>query len=363
MVPRSRSLLCPTIMMLALSGAVVAWASDGGPTVAVSTPVAGANAGGPAPSGEPVRASGALPAAAPAVPSDEKATSLPGLDGGASPSTGGAGGASLPGRRLAIGDPDYLPRLCDLIEREARAKGLPPSFFARLLWVESSFNPNVVSHKGAQGIAQFMPGTAALRGLADPFDPEQAIPASAALLADLKARFGNLGLAAAAYNSGEGRVSRWRQKQTFLPLETINYVVAITGIEAERWAAEDFAEPTPPAETSEAFQKDCRARKIRHLKGPGGGAGAAASAPRQPWGVQIAGDFSHAKAMRMFESVRKKHATIIGSRRPFLVSETNRSFGRKQRHNVVLGEATREGAEALCARLRKSGGFCVVVKN
>ena len=66
-----------------------------------------------------------------------------------------------------------------------------------------------VSAKGAQGIAQFMPQTADFRGLADPFDPIEALHNSASYLRDLRERFGNLGLAAAGYNAGPGRVSAW----------------------------------------------------------------------------------------------------------------------------------------------------------
>jgi len=74
------------------------------------------------------------------------------------------------------------------------------------LKAESNFNPRVVSSAGAQGIAQFMPGTAAGVGLKDPFDPAQAIPAQARLMAGLLRRFGSVPLALAAYNAGEGRV-------------------------------------------------------------------------------------------------------------------------------------------------------------
>ena len=88
--------------------------------------------------------------------------------------------------------------LCRMIEAAAATHRLPVDFFTRLIWQESSFRPGVTSRAGAQGAAQFMPGTAAERGLADPFDPEQAIPKSADLLDDLRRRFGNLGLAAAA---------------------------------------------------------------------------------------------------------------------------------------------------------------------
>jgi len=97
--------------------------------------------------------------------------------------------------------------LCRLIDNSARGQRLPVDFFTRLIWQESSFRTGVVSPAGAQGIAQFMPGTAAERGLLDPFDPEQAIPKSAELLRDHLNRFGNIGLAAAAYNGGPNRVA------------------------------------------------------------------------------------------------------------------------------------------------------------
>ena len=65
--------------------------------------------------------------------------------------------------------------LCRLIDESAKARGLPIPFLTRLIWRESSFRVGVVSPAGAQGVAQFMPGTARERGLLDPFDPEQAI--------------------------------------------------------------------------------------------------------------------------------------------------------------------------------------------
>ncbi|MBV8472544.1 MAG: lytic transglycosylase domain-containing protein, partial [Hyphomicrobiales bacterium] len=70
--------------------------------------------------------------------------------------------------------------VCRLIESSAHLQGLPVVFLTRLIWQESSFQPGAVSPAGAQGIAQFMPGTASDRGLANPFDPEEAIPKAAA---------------------------------------------------------------------------------------------------------------------------------------------------------------------------------------
>jgi hypothetical protein len=101
--------------------------------------------------------------------------------------------------------------------------------------------------KGAEGIAQFMPRTAGWHGLADPFDPIEALRHSAGYLRELRDRFGNLGLAAAAYNAGPGRVSGWLGSHRPLPGETRNYVATVTG-----WTADEWASGSPPqrAETT-----------------------------------------------------------------------------------------------------------------
>ena len=128
-----------------------------------------------------------------------------------------------------------LDLLCDTVALSAHKSGLPVSFFANLIWQESRFVFRAVSPAGALGIAQFMPGTAAAVGLKNPFDPLQALPASARLLGALFQRLGNLGLAAAAYNAGEARVSNWLSNKSGLPQETRNYVLAITGLSVEYW--------------------------------------------------------------------------------------------------------------------------------
>lgn len=125
--------------------------------------------------------------------------------------------------------------VCRALTEAADANGLPVGFFARLIWTESRFRQRVVSPVGAQGVAQFMPATAVEYGLADPFDPVQALPASARFLRKLRDQFGNLGLAAAAYNAGGGRVQDWLARRKTLPTETQNYVRAVTGHDAETW--------------------------------------------------------------------------------------------------------------------------------
>jgi hypothetical protein len=129
--------------------------------------------------------------------------------------------------------------VCGSLAEAALRNDLPAPFFIRLLFQESRFNPAVVSSAGAQGIAQFMPETATSMGVDNPFDPLQAIPASARLLRELIQKFGNLGLAAAAYNAGPKKIADWltdRRKHK-LPEETQGYVKTITGKPVENWSA------------------------------------------------------------------------------------------------------------------------------
>lgn len=131
---------------------------------------------------------------------------------------------------------DVLPDpICEAIRDAAVEHDIPIGFLARLLWQESRFRAEEVSNAGARGIAQFMPQTAVEVGLKDPFDPLQAIPASARFLRKLQDQFGNLGLAAAAYNAGGGRIEKWLSRRASLPKETRDYVKIITGHKAEAW--------------------------------------------------------------------------------------------------------------------------------
>jgi hypothetical protein len=134
--------------------------------------------------------------------------------------------------------------ICDTLAEAARSNDLPAHFFIRLLYQESSFRPSAISSAGALGIAQFMQETATDRGLDNPFDPVQAIPASARLLRDLYQKFGNLGLAAAAYNAGPKRIADWLTNKGPLPQETQDYVKAITGWPVETWT---FVQAGSPA--------------------------------------------------------------------------------------------------------------------
>src|SRR3990172_10348453 len=97
-----------------------------------------------------------------------------------------ADGVKAAALAAAGGPRRFVETVCPVMQEQAESQGLPPIFFVRLIWRESRFNPEAVSPKGAQGIAQFMPGTAADRGLIDAFEPISAIIHSASLLADLR---------------------------------------------------------------------------------------------------------------------------------------------------------------------------------
>ena len=144
---------------------------------------------------------------------------------------------------IRIGPPRTLSRsgMCLAIVSVARANDLPIPFFANLIWQESSFNVRTISSAGAFGVAQFMPKTAVEFGLINPFEPIHALNVAGKFLRKLSGQFGNLGLAAAAYNGGSGRVSNWMAKRGDLPGETRNYVSRITGRVAEQWTSNEFA--------------------------------------------------------------------------------------------------------------------------
>lgn len=271
----------------------------------------------------------------------------------------------------ATGEPPALPKsrderqayatsVCGEIATQAAGTGLPEHFFARLIWKESLFDPGAISPKGAQGIAQFMPGTARLRGLDDPFDTTKALAASAAYLAELKTTFGNLGHAAAAYNAGEERARRWIAGDGGLPYETQDYVLSITGHSAEDWKQEgaDFA--IAAIGKAGDFASQCVSLVMRELSpqlAPG------ELAPWRPWGVVLAGGFSEARALLAFRTIRNRYASVIGTEKPLVRRKKNLSMGRRAMVRVMIGRDSRAEAQKLCSKITAIGGACLVEKN
>jgi hypothetical protein len=182
--------------------------------------------------------------------------------------------------------------VCRIIDSSALAQHLPVAFLSGLIWQESNFKSDAVSPVGARGIAQFMPMTAAERGLANPNDPEAAIGKAAELLANLKQRFGNLGLAAAAYNAGAARVAGWLAGAGELPAETRDYVMTVTRHPVEDWSGLAAARLTDDAVFPDS---SC----VEHIAAVSHGKPAviANAALWLPWGGQISSGFSKGTAM------------------------------------------------------------------
>jgi len=253
--------------------------------------------------------------------------------------------------------------LCDTLVREAIAQDLPVAFFARLIWKESRLDPRALSPRGAKGIAQFMPKTAAARGLTDPYEPQEALTESAALLRDLWTQFGNVGLAAAAYNAGPKRVRAWLKGSASLPAETASYVLSITGLTAEHWSGaltrnnEEFpiVSTNPCSGLDFKIATDLPAVPLRKPPSP-----SLATTPH--WGLQLIGDTSEDRALAAYRSLREKYSSILGNRPP-LILLTRGARGSVQWVRIRVAESTRERATQLCSRLKAEGGSCLLVVN
>lgn len=263
---------------------------------------------------------------------------------------------------------DTRESICLMVESAAKAESLPLEFFARVIWQESRFQPDAVgpltrSGQHAQGIAQFMPGTASERRLLDPFDPVQALPKSAEYLNELRGRFGNLGLAAAAYNAGPRRVQDWLDGKGSMPAETRKYVVAITGSPIEDWAAAGKS-GKPPVHSNAT---SCRELMALLKRAPNPFVAELEQRVKlgadKAWGVQLAAGFSRVGAMAMYSRAIRRLGAVIGDRDPSLLGSVWRSRGTRTFYQVRIGADSRTEANDLCNRVRRAGGACLVLRN
>lgn len=248
--------------------------------------------------------------------------------------------------------------ICSEIAHWARKHELPEEFFTRLIWKESRFNPRAVSPKGAKGIAQFMPGTAKQRGLADPFNAPAAIEASALYLKELRATFGNIGLAAAAYNAGEGRAQRFKDGETGLPGETRDYVLSITGRSHVDWLKPGTSDTVKQKKGAATSCGKFAASRVA-------AAGKPSKVPRgksKEWGVVLAGGFSEENAMKSYKRIRVRF-DVLQKEQPVVMRKKNLSRGRKAIVQVAVARESRGAAQKLCRELSKKGASCVVAKN
>ena len=263
---------------------------------------------------------------------------------------------------------DAREAMCLMIESAAKAADLPLEFFARVIWQESRFRSDAIgpmtrSGQRAQGIAQFMPGTASERGLLDPFNPVQALPKSAEFLAELRDQFGNLGLAAAAYNAGPRRVQEWLAGTGPMPQETRSYVIAITGSTVEDWAKAQKGGRTPERIPTSSCRELMALLKQAPNPFIAGLEQRITLSAAKLWGVQLAAGFSRDKALAMYARAMKRLSAVIGDQDPSLLSSVMRSRGTRAFYQVRIGADTRPAADDLCNRIRKAGGACFVLKN
>lgn len=275
--------------------------------------------------------------------------------GWAAPADGGTDAPAPMARPVMTAAAAGSADVCRTIEAAARGSALDAGFFARLLWKESLFQVAAVSPAGAQGIAQFMPGTARLRGLEDAFDADAALRASAAYLAELARTYGNLGLAAAAYNGGEARLDRFLAAKADLPAETRAYVQAITGYSVDTWR------DAPPASVDlslegESFQPACVALAATR------GKATTRARPVLPWGVVIASNRDLSGAERQVNRLRNRFGDVLAGE-PVAYTSGWRPGMSRMLHYAQVGRKSRGEAQALCDRLVRAGGDCLVLRN
>jgi hypothetical protein len=265
-------------------------------------------------------------------------------------------------------DTDTSEAICLMIESAARANDLPLEFFARVIWQESRFQSDAMgplTRRGqrAQGIAQFMPGTASQRRLLDPFDPVQALPKSAEFLSELRRQFGNLGLAAAGYNAGPRRVLEWLAGTGSMPQETRNYVAAITGVTVDEWAKVGSGAKPPSA----APNTSCRELMALLRRAPNPFVRELEQRVKlgadRPWGVQLAAGFNRDIALASYGRAMTRLRGVIGDQDPSLLGSVLRSRGTRIFYQVRIGADTRPEADDLCNRIRRAGGACFVLRN
>jgi hypothetical protein len=269
----------------------------------------------------------------------------------------------------AARESDTHETMCLLIESAARASNLPLEFFARVIWQESRFQSDAVgpltrNGERAQGIAQFMPGTANERGLLDPFNPVQALPKSAQFLSELRDQFGNLGLAAAAYNAGPKRVQDWLGGSGYMPQETRIYVFAITGSSVDDWKAAGrngkLPERTQTSSCRDLVALLARAPNpfITQLERR------VTFAAAKRWGVQVAAGFNRDDALVMYARAMKVFSAVVRYQDdPSLQPLLFRSPGSSTFYQVRIGTDARREADRFCSCVRRAGGACLVKRN
>ena len=266
---------------------------------------------------------------------------------------------------------DSISAVCQMIKAAASTNDIPAGFLLRVIWQESRFKPDAVgpvtrSGAHALGIAQFMPATAAERRLNSPFDPAEALPKAAEFLHDLHAEFGNIGLAAAAYNAGAQRVRDWLAGRRTLPGETKAYVRIVTGHEVGEWArsqppqiTDTMANDVPCADIAGLELSAAPSTTVRKTRITG----TQPAANHRTWVAQLIGEESELKALDRYAQLKRKHPAILGGFEPTVLHNQIGRSSTAAWHRVRIVMDTRQAAESLCTRLQSSGEQCLVQRD
>ena len=251
---------------------------------------------------------------------------------------------------------ETLESLCLMIESAAKANDLPLEFFARVIRQEGHFQINTVGPQREQMITGAWP-------VLDPFDPVQALPKAAEYLSALRGRFGNLGLAAAAYHLGPERLQAWLAGTGAMPQETRDYVLAITGASVDDWVKagrgaglHDAAAPASCHGLIALFRTEPN-RFVSELEQR------TRLSATKPWGVQLAGGFDRDQALASYGREMRRLRPVIGNQDMTLLAGIFRSRGTSPFYQARIGTDTRPVAEAICNRIRLAGGACFVLRN
>ena len=192
----------------------------------------------------------------------------------------------------------------------------------------------------------------------------EALPKSAQLLAELRTRFGNLGLAAAAYNAGSQRLRDFLAGTRPLPAETRNYVRTITGVSIDDWAKHDKAvdqsrDLAAPATCHDLVASLKRAPNlfVEELQER------VTQAAISPWGIELSAGFSRERILAAYSGIFKRLGEVLSGHDPSILANILRSRGTRLFYQVWIGAETRESANGLCAKIKQAGGACLVLRN
>ena len=237
----------------------------------------------------------------------------------------------VPKRKPAAKTSSKLRDLEALAEKQARRFGVDPNLVHAVILAESAYNPRALSHKGAMGLMQLIPGTARRYGVRDPWNPAQNISGGTRYLRDLMKMFGDLELVLAAYNAGENAVVRYGNS---IPpyAETQVYV----GRAMEYLARLQGGTPVS---------------KLRR-------SGVAGRPRLSGWGIVFGSTFERSEAQALIKKNRAALKPVLRGGRSAVVKAHPQS-GRN--YTAVISGLDSDKAAAACQHLRAQNAYCLAI--